>query len=64
MKSIKKRLESEKTILTIMSNMAHAASIIVITRYKIILRRALHTTYVILQNTIKNSLKLIEKHKL
>lgn len=30
--------------LTIMSNIAHAASIIVITRYKIVLRRAHHTT--------------------
>lgn len=29
-----------------MSNMAHAANIIVITIYKIVLRRALQTTYV------------------
>jgi len=29
-----------------MSNMAHAASVIVITRYKIVLRKALHTTYI------------------
>lgn len=28
-----------------MSNMAHAANIIVITKYKMVLRRALQTTY-------------------